>query len=127
MRNEPSESSAEEEEKQPKKTHLWRDLLSSKKVKKSQERLEIKLQKYIDAWVEPEDVNIATIHMFPKSYRNAWIQAFIRYNTSSPSSAAVERVFSMRSNIMRPRRNRLTSLNFERLLFLKGNTKLLDI
>ena len=85
MRNEPPGSSAEEEEKQPKKTHLWRDLLSSKKVKKSQERLEIKLQRYIDAWVEPEDVNIPTIHMFPESYRNAWIQAFIRYNTSIES------------------------------------------
>ena len=85
------------------------------------------LQKEVDAWFEPVDVNIPNVHMFPEGHRNAWVQTFMRYNTSIPSSAAVERLFSMGSNIMRPKRNRLTSTNFEMLLFLKGNSKLLNI
>ena len=85
------------------------------------------LQKEVDAWFEPVDVNIPHVHMFTEVHRHAWVQAFMRYNTSIPSSAAVERLFSMGSNIMRPKRNRLTSTNFEMLLFLKGNSKLLNI
>ena len=46
---------------------------------------------------------------------------FIKANTSIPSGAAVECVFSLGKNVMRPKRSRLTDNHLEMLLFLKGN------
>lgn len=50
---------------------------------------------------------------------------FFRNNTTLSASAAVERVFSQSSLIFTPRRNRLLTENFERLLILKHNRKAL--
>ncbi|CAI6367816.1 unnamed protein product [Macrosiphum euphorbiae] len=46
---------------------------------------------------------------------------FIRYNTSLPSSAPVERLFSFAGFIHAPNRSNLSNTNFEKLVFLKGN------
>ena len=62
---------------------------------------------------------------FPLLHREAWLDLFIHYNTSLPSSAAVERLFSLGSDILRPKRSSLTAGNFENLVFLKGNMHLL--
>jgi hypothetical protein len=62
---------------------------------------------------------------FPLLYRDAWLDLFVRYNTALPSSAAVERLFSTGSDILRPKRSTLTADNFEKLVFLKGNLHLL--
>ncbi|KAG0728381.1 hypothetical protein GWK47_032608 [Chionoecetes opilio] len=61
----------------------------------------------------------------PMEHRQIWVDLFIRYNTPVPSSAAVERPFSMGSDVMRPKRSSLTAKNFEKLVFLKGNMNLL--
>lgn len=46
---------------------------------------------------------------------------FLRYNTPIPSSAAVERLFSMGKDILRPKRCRMSDRHFEMLVFLRSN------
>ena len=46
---------------------------------------------------------------------------FIKYNRAIPSSAAVERLFSVGKNILRAKRASLSDANFEMLMFIKGN------
>jgi hypothetical protein len=49
------------------------------------------------------------------------VKLFVQYNTTIPSSAAVERIFSTGKDILKPKRASLSDKNFERLMFLKGN------
>lgn len=51
---------------------------------------------------------------------------FFRYNATLSSSAPVERVFSQSALIFTPRRNRLSNDNFEKVLILKHNKKLME-
>lgn len=53
-------------------------------------------------------------------------KVYYRYNTTLSASAAIERVFSQSLLIFRPRRNRLSSQNFERTLLYKHNRKILE-
>lgn len=45
---------------------------------------------------------------------------FIKYNTAIPSSAAVERLFSLGKDVLKPKRAGLSDNHFEMLVFLKG-------
>lgn len=47
-----------------------------------------------------------------------------KYNVTLPSSASCERLFSVAGRIFSPVRSRISDKNFERLLFLKFNSKL---
>ena len=46
---------------------------------------------------------------------------FIQYNTSLPSSVAVQRLFSVAGQIATAKQNQLSNSNFEKLLLLKTN------
>ncbi|KAK8396623.1 hypothetical protein O3P69_004954 [Scylla paramamosain] len=63
--------------------------------------------------------------MFPTLQRAAWVDVFLKYNTAIPTSAAMERLLSKGSDIMKPKRASLISENFEHLTFMKGNMVLL--
>ncbi|KAG0694306.1 hypothetical protein GWK47_027269 [Chionoecetes opilio] len=65
--------------------------------------------------------------MFPDLCRAAWVDVFVKYNTAIPSSAAVERLFSQGSDIMKAKRANLTSNNFARLVLMMGNMDLLNM
>ena len=47
---------------------------------------------------------------------------FIKYNSILPSSAPVERMFSIATNINKLKRNKLYDTNFELLVLLKANS-----
>lgn len=51
-------------------------------------------------------------------------EMFLKLNAALPSSASVERLLSVGGSIFRPTGNRLSNANFEKMLFLKVNSKL---
>ena len=46
---------------------------------------------------------------------------FIKYNSILPSSTPVERMFSISTNINKPKRNKLNDTKFALLVLLKSN------
>jgi hypothetical protein len=50
-----------------------------------------------------------------------FINLFLKYNTAIPSSAAVERLFSIGKDTLTAKRATLSDANFEKLMFMKGN------
>ena len=55
------------------------------------------------------------------TFRQIRVDVFIKYNILLPGSAAVKRLFSMGAANLAAKRACLTSKNFQRLIFLKGN------
>ena len=46
---------------------------------------------------------------------------FLQYNTTLPSSAAVERLFSTAGDVLKPKRANMSNANFDRSMFLRQN------
>ena len=83
------------------------------------------LNKAINRWRRSHTAVALGRNLFPVEYREAWVSTFIKFNTPIPSSAAIERVFSIAGDIMRPKRSSLAAHNFEKLVFVKGNADLM--
>ena len=58
---------------------------------------------------------------FPAYNRDAWLQKFKRFNTAIPSSAAVERLFAVVSDILQSKRSSMTKENVEKFVLLREN------
>ena len=79
---------------------------------------------------ENSAVKIEVMHYLDNSSKELYsllayphvMAAFVKYNTTPPSSAPVERLFSIGGLIATPRRNTLSDATFERLLMLKMNS-----
>ena len=54
-------------------------------------------------------------------HRQIWVDVFLKYNTLSPSSFTVERLFSRGAAILTAKWVGLRSRNFQRLVFVKEN------
>jgi hypothetical protein len=59
------------------------------------------------------------------NYKNV-CSVFLKYNTCLPSSAPVERLFSIGGLILTPRRNSLSDAAFQQLLMLKTNSSFVN-
>ncbi|KAG0724739.1 hypothetical protein GWK47_039997 [Chionoecetes opilio] len=79
-----------------------------------------KMGKKLLSWCSEKQRNklLETVSMFPALSHATWVDVFVKYNTAIPSSAAVERLFSQGSEVMKAKRTSLTSDSFERLIGL---------
>ena len=76
--------------------------------------------------VNPEVANTGRhITHYPLSSMKAQFskihQLFLKHNTAVPSSASVERLFSVAGDVFSRKRGNITDENFYRQLLLKGN------
>ena len=70
----------------------------------------------LDIYINDISRDIDTLHRFPLVKK-----VFVAKNIALPSSAPVERLFSIGGQILTPRKNGLSDEHFEELLMLRAN------
>lgn len=70
----------------------------------------------IEGYLSNPSKSIDILHQYPSIK-----ELFIAHNTTLSSTGVIERMFSNASLIFQPRRNRLSSSNFEKAMFIKKN------
>jgi hypothetical protein len=70
----------------------------------------------LDQFLADGNHELTSLSKFPKIR-----EVFLKYNSGLPSSAPVERLFSLGGLVMTPRRSRLSDAHFEKLLLLRAN------
>jgi hypothetical protein len=78
----------------------------------------IELTKYLN---EKTTSDIQSLNSFPNLKT-----LFFKYNAGIPSSAAVERLFSLGGRVLTPTRTLLSDTHFELIVFLKSNYSFLS-
>ncbi len=79
------------------------------------------VENVVDSYLCDKSNSLDTLHRFPSIKK-----LFLKYNTSLPSSASVERLFSLGSHVLTPTRNKLMDSNFEKHLLLKANKRFIQ-
>ena len=92
---------------------------------RSHRSLKGKAQNLVRTWIETSFKGLLTDAAFLGE--QVLVDLFIKFNTAIPSSAAVERLFSMDKDILRAKRSSLSDENFNMLIFMKGNMRYMEI
>ncbi|KAG0712925.1 hypothetical protein GWK47_017346 [Chionoecetes opilio] len=91
-------------------------------------RLSNNMGKELESWCSEKQRNkLLEQAMFPTLSHAAWVDEFVKYNTAIPSSAAVKSVIPWVGHHEGQESEYMTSDNFERLVFMKGNMDLLKM
>ena len=84
----------------------------------SQKRRKTSVAKMVKSFLrDPPNKDILAALSVCKNLKNV----FIKLNTPLPSSAAVERLFSLGKDVLRPKKTSLSDEHFKMMVFLKGN------
>lgn len=104
---------------------FFRDLTHSKTQAVPKTTSEIRAQSIVQEWLRG-GWNPA-YGLTEKAFLSepSLMQMFCKYNTPVPSSAAVERLFSVGKDVLRAKRASMSDLTLSRLLFLRANRRLL--
>lgn len=96
------------------------DLFSSvsDNMKSSQTVPSKSIENEVEDYLSDPDTTTKALVKYPNL-----LQAFLKFNASLPSSAAVERLFSCAGQILVPRRCKLSDKLFEKLIFLRYKMK----
>ncbi|XP_045081174.1 uncharacterized protein LOC123492602 [Coregonus clupeaformis] len=70
-----------------------------------------------EVYLEDKDKSLDSLKSFPRVQN-----LFLKYNTTLPSSAPVERLFSYGGNLFTPQRNRMSDAHLEHVLLLRYNS-----
>ena len=70
----------------------------------------------------PQRHTNASFTLYPCFTHEALKRVSIKINIAVPSSATVEKAFSIGNDILKPKRSGLNDIHFEMFLFLKANT-----
>lgn len=98
--------------------------VGSQEFREYQERIRTNATQIIEIWCSGKATNTLDDTAFLNN--QAMINVFIKLNTGLPTSASVERLFSIGKIVLRDNRTKLSDKLFGKLMFLKGNLEVIS-